>query len=44
LQALVVGDGLAEAAATIASYLDNGLHCDSIPCALWIAYRITYRG
>jgi hypothetical protein len=26
LQALVVGDGLAEAAATIAGYLDNALH------------------
>jgi hypothetical protein len=27
LQALVVGDGFAEAAATIAGYLDDGLHC-----------------
>jgi len=42
LQALVVGDGLAEAAATIAGYLDNALHWVipyTVPCGLPIVLR-----
>jgi len=42
LQALVVGDGLAEAAATIAGYLDNALHCVipyPVPCGSPVVLR-----